>query len=176
VINAQITSSKIVSKKSYEDQTQTSYLVLSGHFPSHLIDGLTQHIESHPDITKFSFYDINNINKIMFTADESIDLHLINDLINDFIRQFEDFDISHDLQNTAYFENNKAVKFFVGGIENDEHKNQIINNLLIEEIIISAEINDENICKITMSKVISGELIRNIFESYGLSITEIQNH
>ena len=174
-LNAQISYLNINSSKTYDNDITTSYGILSGYIPQDLLIDLCTHIESHPDVLKFSFYDSSNYKSFMYSAKSSFDPLNIIDLINDFIEEFIAFDSSDDLANTEYFEDDKAVKFIIQGIINENQKEEIIDQISLEEGIISMEINPNNICKLTIHKGITKHNIIEIFESYSLSIIEMHN-
>ena len=176
IMHGQVTNIDIISSKTYENQKSTNYYNISGFIPAYLIENLSVHIESHPDVEKFSFYDNNNLRKCMCTASCNFNEEILIDLINDFLSQFYDFNINYDFLNTEYFEYNKSVKFIINGINSNEHKESIINQISQNQEVISIEIKDNNICKITINKTTTKQNISEIFDFYDLEIVEIHNH
>jgi len=173
VINAQITSSKLISTKTYENQTQTSYLVLSGYIQEDFKEDLTKQIENHPDIKKFSFYDNTNIMKCMFTSNLSINENQIVDLINDIISEYSlqkivDKNSMVEKSNSLY-----VLKFNILDIKNESQKQQILNSLTNNELVFSVDINSDNVCKLVLKEEIEIEFIVNIFEDLGLRVSLI---
>ncbi len=173
LLHGQITNIDIISSKTYENQKTTCYFKITGFIPIYLIEDLTIHIESHPDVEKFSFYNKSDSRKCMCTFNSTFNEEFLIETINDFLIQFEEFNINDDFLNTIYFEDNKSVKFIVQGINNQQHKNSLQEQISTHDGIISIEINPDNICKLTMTKNISKQYITSIFESYSLSILEI---
>lgn len=173
---AQISEVKIDSEKQYENATRTTYLSLDGYYGSELTEGISAHLNSHPDILLFSFYDETNPKKCMYTANNSLNKSILVEIINDFLSGYYQFDMSDDLPYTKYFANVKTVKFNVSGIVDDNHKTQIISTLSLLNFVSEIKINQQNICKISISKTTKGSVIRAVFDELNLEIIESINN
>ena len=82
-VHAQIKSFEIAASKVYENNTRTSYLVLSGNIDEEYAQIIVKELESNEEIQKFSFYDSSDLMKCMFTSDKSVTEAMIVDMIND---------------------------------------------------------------------------------------------
>ncbi|MDD2636563.1 MAG: hypothetical protein PHW82_13810 [Bacteroidales bacterium] len=169
----QVTGVSIDSKKHYENNTTTAYLTLRGYYGTDIIVGMSEHLNAHPDISLFSFYDNKNPKKCMYTANNNLSETTLINIINDFLSEYYEFDISNDLSHTKYFADNKTVKFKVTGINDDNHKDYIISQLSELEFINAIKINQEGICKINTNKTIKGITIITAFNDLNLGIIEI---
>ncbi|MDD4150616.1 MAG: hypothetical protein PHE33_11385 [Bacteroidales bacterium] len=170
---AQVTAVSVDSEKNYENNTKTAYLTLRGYYGTDLIEGISEQLNSHPDISLFSFYDNTNNKKCMYTASSDFTELMLVDIINDFMSEYYQFDSSNDLPNTEYFEDIKAVKFNISGITDDNHKAQIISELSQLDFVTAVEINHQGICKISIGKTTKGDTIRTAFNNLNLEIIEI---
>ena len=173
IINAQVTSSNLLSQKIYDNKSQTTYLELSGFIPEYAKGDLTEQIENHPDIEKFSFYDNTNIMKCMFTSELSMDEKQVVDLINDIISEYSlqkivDKNSMVEKSNSLY-----VLKFNILDIKNESQKQQILNSLTNNELVFSVDINSDNVCKLVLKEEIEIEFIVNIFEDLGLRVSLI---
>ncbi len=168
----QVTKVSVDSEKQYENNTKTAYLTLHGYYDTDLLDGISRQLNSHPDISLFSFYDNANKTKCMYTANAGLSKTILIDLINDFLSDYYEFDHSNDLPNTEYFEDAKEVKFEVSGIKDDDHKAQIILELSKFGFVNAIKINEQGICKISISKTTRGASIKTAFNDLHLEIIE----
>jgi len=84
-LSAQVKDFSIVSSKTYENNTRTSYLLLDANLDDDTAILIEKELEQHPDISRFSFYAKPNLSKCMFTTNISIDEQVVVDLMNDVI-------------------------------------------------------------------------------------------
>lgn len=173
---SQISGFRITSQKSYQDEKSTTYLELEGHLKTELLEGISENLNSHPDIDLFAFTDPAYPNKCMFTSNSDFTTADLVDVINDFITEFVEFDNESDLSNTFYFDMHKSSKFKLNRTLNETEKAQLISEVSHQDYVISFEINNENICKLTCLKTTSGNTIRNLFSNFNLEIIEIQKN
>lgn len=173
---SQITGFRTNSQKSYQDNKTTVYLELEGHLKTELLEGISENLNSHPDIDLFAFIDPTNPNKCMFTSNSDFTPGNLVDVINDFITEFVEFDNESDLSNTFYFDMHKSTKFKLNRTLNETEKAQLITEVSNQDYVILFEINNENICKLTYLKTTSGNTIRNLFSNFNLEIIEIQKN
>jgi len=173
---SQISGFRTNSQKSYQDNKTTVYLELEGHLKTELLEGISENLNSHPDIDLFAFIDPTNPKKCMFTSNSDFTSDNLVDVINDFIREFVEFDNDTDLSNTFYFDMHKSTKFELNRTLDETEKAQLITEVSNQDYVISFEINDENICKLTYFKTTSGNTIRSLFSLFNLEIIEIQRN
>jgi uncharacterized membrane protein len=173
ILNAQVTSSNLISQKIYNDKNQTTYLELSGFIPEYAKEDLTKQIENHPDINKFSFYDNTNIMKCMFTSELSINKKQVVDLINDIISDYSLQKVVNNNSTLGQDNSLQVLKFNILNIKDESQKQQALNALMENDWVSSANINSDNVCKLVLMKEMQMEFIVKVFEDLGLNVSLI---
>lgn len=166
--SAQIVHYDIVSSKTYENNTRTSYLTLVGDYDKTLCDEITSELESYPEIQKFAFYDKTNLMKCMFTAELSFDEEKIVQLINDIV---DGGGNSGSLSFVNIWENTTGYEIFfqIDDITGDLQRRQIEEVLMKDPNITNAVVNS-NDCKIFITELLSPDYIQAILDKFTVKI------
>jgi hypothetical protein len=173
-LNAQIKSFIVDGSKEYVNKTRTSYLTFSGYIAPELSGVITTEMSKHPLILVFSFYDKTDYLKCMYTSDLRLDDQQVIDLINDIITQNTKPVAAYEFPNTVYSLDTKLVEIKIQGIKTEEHKKQIIQELLRYDQIITVEINKDNYCNIVMNKSMNSQKVKDILINEKLVLVGIE--
>jgi hypothetical protein len=169
-VSAQIVDFEIVSSKTYDNNTSTTYLTLVGDFDKTLCDEITSDLESYPEIQKFSFYDNTDLMRCMFTADLAFDAEKIVQLINDMV-------VSGNNSNSLSFaniwknQNGYEIFFQIDEIVSDLQRRQIEEVLMKDSRIMNAVVNMDD-CKIISTELLSPLYIQDILNKFGIIIRQ----
>jgi len=168
-IQAQIVDFEIVSSKTYENNTRTSYLKLVGDFDKTMCEEIVSELESYPEIHKFSFYDKSNLMNCMFTAELSYDAEKIVQLINDMVENpggGVSSGFVNGWENASGFE----IFFQIDDIASDLQRRQIEEVLMKDTLIRNAVIIGDD-CKIITTGNFTPEYLQTILDSFGVEIS-----
>jgi hypothetical protein len=168
-VSAQIVDFEIVSSKTYDNNTSTTYLTLVGDFDKALCDEIVSDLESYPEIQKFSFYDKTNPMKCMFTADLSFDAEIIVQLLNDIVANSV-YNESPGFVNVWTSDSGKEIFFRIENIANDIQRKQIEEALVKDDLITNAVINGDD-CKIMTIGNFTPEYLQTILDRFGVELS-----
>lgn len=170
---AQIISYNVDSEKQYDNDIKTTYLSLTGSIDESIITDIEREIVNNPDITTFSFFQNGTEIKCMYTVNNSISDAEIIQMINDIYAAYLDSDNGLDFPNTVYSEYEKTVKFILSGILDEDHKQQIIEEISDNASVVAVEINPDNICKLSVMTNVDKYMIQEMFGELNLEIVVI---
>jgi hypothetical protein len=173
-LNAQIKSFTIDGSKVYENGTRTAYLSIDGDFDADLASIVTAEIKSNPDFKNFSFYASPDFSKLMFTADKSLTEQMVVDLINEIaFGQSDDSRLkSLSFAKVEIINGNKVIYFECKGLNDQMHLKDFHEVLVGNPDIISVEIDDNQLFKLTLKNDIRPEYIQTVLKDYNAFIDE----
>lgn len=167
----QITSFKLISGKEYPNNTRTQYLQLDQTVDKDLHQIIKTELLNNPLITNFSFYDKSDYSMCMYSSDLSIDGDDIIVLINQVLESKTEIDKD---ANSKLNKNETVYYFYQYKIINNRNVNdqkQIISNLIQNQSIVDAKINNNNILKIKSRQEMSLDEISQILSDFDFFIS-----
>jgi len=173
VANAQIISYNVDSEKQYDNDTKTTYLTLIASIDESMMTDIEREIVNNPDITTFSIFQNGTDIKCMYTVNNSISDTEIIQMINDIYAVYLNSDDGLDFPNTVYGDYEKTVKFILSGILDENHKQQIIEEISDNASVVAVEINPDNICKLSVMKNVDKYMIQEMFSELDIEIVVI---
>jgi hypothetical protein len=174
VVNAQIKSFTVVGSKTYDDGTITAYLSLEVDIDADLADIVTAEIKSNPDFKNFSFYSRPDFTKLMYTADRSVTEQMVVDLINEIaFGQGDDSRLkSMSFAKVETINGNKVIYFECKGLDDQMHLKDFHQVLIGNSDIISVEMDDNQLFKLTLKNDIRPDYIQTVLKDYNAFIDE----
>lgn len=166
----QINSYQVVSSKEYADNTQTAYLEFDVKIDASFKEAITEEIMSNPLISNFSFYNKTDLSKCMFSADMSIDVETIVQMINDIVDNYIEAEGGRFI-NVWNDSTGQEVFFQIDGVISDLQRKQLAEVLMKDSLIKNAVINGSD-CKIITLQKVSPEYIQIILDSFDVKINQ----
>lgn len=173
-VHAQIKSFEIAASKVYDNNTRTSYLVLSGDIDEEYAQIVAKELESNEGIQKFSFYDSSDLMKCMFTSDMSVTEAMVVDMINDvFYRNYVERQVSGKEFVKSYYENGQyMVSFKFTEIVNDDMQKEIYAGLKDTGIFTNITIEDNSYCELYSASPIEFDFVSGVIQEWEVEISE----
>lgn len=172
-VNAQIVSFSVDAEKQYDNNTKTTYLTLTGSIDNDMIVDIEREIINYPEVNTFAFYKNDAEMKCMYNVNISLSDTEIIQMINDIYDVYLNSDFGIDFPNTVYGADQKTVKFIVSGIIDEGHKQEIIETLSDNPVVVAIEINPQNICKLSVMTNVEKYMIEELFSELDLEIVVI---
>jgi hypothetical protein len=147
---------KVVSSKEYENNTRTTYLVLSEKVSQEYVDIITTEISAQKEVKLFSYYDKTDYSKCMFTVDKSLTESMVVDLINQVIEEHGENSQrdERDFSNRGYINNYHITRFTLDTVVGEELLSEIVAILKESEIISDVEYKGNSQFEVTSLKLI----------------------
>lgn len=171
-VHAQVKSFEIAASKVYDNNTRTSYLVLSVDIDEEYAQMIVKELESNEGIQKFSFYDSSDLTKCMFTSDKSVTEAMIVDMINDVFYQnsVETPTLEGEFLKTYYENGQYMAGFKLTGIVNDDIKKEIYEGFYNTGIFTNIIIQDNLYCELYSASPIEFDFVSGIIRALGVEI------
>jgi len=165
-LSAQVKDFTIVSSKTYENNTRTSYLTLDANLDDDTAILIEKELEQHPDISRFSFYAKPNLSKCMFTTNISLDEQMVVDLMNEITYNFDNTASIKKFKKTNYDGKIYAVAFKLEMPQNKDYIKDAVNLLNKDDII------DDIHFELRSYEPINADYVISVFDEFGLKIVD----
>ncbi len=171
-LSAQVKDFTIVSSKTYENNTRTSYLTLDANLDDDTAILIEKELEQHPDISRFSFYAKPNLSKCMFTTNISLDEQMVVDLMNEITYNFDNTASIKKFKKTNYDGKIYAVAFKLEMPQNKDYIKDAVNLLNKDNKFTDIDIIDDIHFELRSYEPINADYVISVFDEFGLKIVD----
>ena len=171
-LSAQVKDFTIVSSKTYENNTRTSYLTLDANLDDDTAILIEKELEQHPDISRFSFYAKPNLSKCMFTTNISLDEQMVVDLMNEITYNFDNTASIKKFKKTNYDGKIYAVAFKLEMPQNKDYIKDAVNLLNKDDKFTDINIIDDIHFELRSYEPINADYVISVFDEFGLKIVD----
>ncbi len=173
-LNAQVKSFDVISSKTYENNTRTSYIHLDADLDAETAIIIEKELEQHPDISRFSFYAKPNLSKCMFTTNISVDEQIVVDLMNDAIfTNTETTTIAkRDFRSRGFINNLHVTSFALDFDIDSDLLQEIMTSFKENDLIIDVDYDSKSRFKISSNELIYPQYIEDLLLEWEIEIVK----